>query len=255
MWSVASGHSQRLHREEGLFGFAFSPNGQLLLLVIEQGYSTIAELRRVQDFERLQAFQWSAACHIRSQLSSGVSCFSGDSHQVVAIPADGAPKIWEASSGRCLHTLRTRTCIAGFAGRNVLTWSENGTVEMWSSTSGERLFALANSPYVYRSITLVVSPIGDLACSWRSRGKDENGEEMYAACLWCTESGHVVRELTDLTLEYPDIEYSPGGECITYYNRDEDTRVTLLRTPEGQFERLPALDLGNFVCFVPCHGR
>ena len=253
-WSVASGRAESLRREQGLFGFEFSPDGQLLLLVIERGDSTIAELRTVQDFDCLQVFEGSAVCHIFSRQSAGVSCFSADSHQVVTIPANGAPKVWEALSGRCLHTLRTRTGIAGFAGRNVLTWSENGTLEMWSSKSGERLFAVANWPYVHRSRTLVVSPVGDLACSWRRR-EDENGEEIYAACLWCTESGHVVRELTDLTLQSPDIVFSPGGECITYYSRNEDTRMMLLRTVEGQFERLPALDLRNFVGFVPCHGR
>ena len=246
MWSVASGGVEILCRERGLVGFEFSPNGQLLLLVIEQGDSTIAELRTVQDFERPHVFEERVVCHTGPQIS-GVSCFSGESQQVVTIPANGAPKIWEALSGRCLHTLSTRAGIAGFAGRNVLTWSENGTLEMGNA------FAVANRPCDYGGGTLVVSPIGDLACSWRSR-EDENGEEIAAClCLWCTESGHVVRELSDLTWEDPDIKFSPGGECITYDNQNEEgTRVVLLRTLEDHFEQLPALDRRNFVGFLPC---
>ena len=97
-----------------------------------------------------------------------------------------------------------------------------------------------------------MSLIGDLACSWRSR-EDENGEEIAAClCLWCTESGHVVRELSDLTWEDPDIKFSPGGECITYDNQNQEgTRVVLLRTLEDHFEQLPALDRNYFVGFLP----
>ena len=248
-WDVASGDVESLCCEQGVFGFAFSPNGQLLLLLIEHGDSKIAELRTVQDFKRLGVFEGQFECRLPS-----VACFSGDSHQVVTIPADGAPKIWEAMSGRCLHTLATRAGIAGFAGRNVITRSENGMLEMWSSTSGQRLFAVADRPYCR---TLVVSPVGDLACSWRSRGEDENGEEIYAACV--TESGNVVHQLTDLATDLafqsPSIAFSPRGDCIAYKSRNEDTWAVLFRTLEDQFERLPALDLRNFVGFLPCHGR
>lgn len=251
-WAVAAGRKERLHGVPGEpLSFAFSPNGEFILLTFRQGNRNASELRSSVDFKRLRRLEGEIT-YITS-VDRPSSSFSKDSRQVLTVCGRGVPKIWDTLSGGCLHSLRPLLGIGSFAGfvpghnRRVATFSAlTGTVEVWNSTTGDCSFTLAAQGPLSRPPAY--SPIGDLALSWGRSSPQAPAPA--SVCLWRTDSGDVLRTLQRHGIAYSSsyATFSCGGAFII-----ADKNRCLLFQPDGELARSFDLDPGisRFVRFLP----
>ncbi len=127
------------------------PDPGLSLLLALHALSVTYNVDRSSDKEAEEDLQQVVQATGRSSSGHGnevVSvAFSSDGSRLATASSDRTAKIWDATSGEQLHTLRGRTSkVMGVAfspdGKRVATTSADGTTTMWDAGSGEELFNL-----------------------------------------------------------------------------------------------------------------
>jgi WD40 repeat protein len=163
--------------------------------------------------------------------TTGVA-WSPDAKYVATVSDDGAAIVWEAGSGRQLHTLRGHTkkvrCVAFSPdSRYLLTGAEDYKAILWETVTGQMVRTLADSFYV---VALAFSPDGRFVLTGT----------LQKATLWERETGQPLR-----TFAHPGdlrcLAFSPdGAQLVTGGGEyDQPSPLVLWETATGK-------ELGTF---------
>ncbi len=123
--------------------FAPSPNGQQLVMINES--VAVPEVWRVNLSVNTEKPQRIITLDGHADYVRALG-YSFDGSRIATGSRDGSAKIWDAATGRELHTMTTRSGIAWVAfspdGSQIATAGADGATRMWSTETGKDLFVL-----------------------------------------------------------------------------------------------------------------
>jgi hypothetical protein len=144
---------------------------------------------------------------------------SPDGRYIVSGGNDLTAKVWDAVSGRALHTLRGHTARLSAAvfspqGKYLVTSSEDRTIKLWDYVTGVELSTVRSYTNAIRN--LAISPDG----KWLAIG----GDDRYLAVLDLT-TFQVVKTLKGHAQFVTALKFSPDGKRLASGSRDSTVRL------------------------------
>jgi WD40 repeat protein len=160
--------------------------------------------------------------------------FSPNGKSIVTASDDNTAKIWDAQSGKLLHTLEghiDEVNIAAFSSdsKSIVTGSDDNTAKIWSAQSGKLQYTLEGHTDKVNNATL--SPDGK---SIVTASLDNTAK------IWDAQSGKLLLSLEGHSSAVWDATFSPGGKSIVTSSFDQTAKVwdaqsgKLLHSLEGQ---------------------
>ncbi len=146
--------------------------------------------------------------------------FSPDGKKIVTASADRTAKIWDALTGKCLHTLEGHTnwvLSAAFSsdGKKIVTGSErNGIAKIWDALTGECLHTLKGHTRLIDSAAF--SPDGKkiVTASWDSTAR-----------IWDALTGEFLHALKGHAERVYSAAFSPNGKKIVTASYDKTAKI------------------------------
>ena len=166
------------------------------------------------------------------------AAFSPDGKTLVTASWDNTARLWDAASGKLLHTLEGHTSIvisAAFSpdGKRVVTASGDYTARLWDASSGKLLHTLEGHTSNVESAAF--SPDGKSVVT---------ASEDKTARLWDAASGKLLHTLEGHTSIVFSAVFSPDGKSLVTASDDYTARLwdassgKLLHTLEGHTDRV-----------------
>ncbi len=194
-----------------VFSAAFSPDGQRVVTVSEDGTARVWDVKEAVLQDRLLA---SLVGHGKGVLSVA---FSPESQQVVTASKDGTARIWSIAEPGVLATLagheRAVSC-AAFSpdGQRVVTASEDETARVWSA---EGMLLATLRGHIHQVTSAAFSPDGQRVVTASRDG---------TAKVW---SASGALQVTLLGHRHPvwSVAFSPDGERLLTASEDGTARV------------------------------
>lgn len=245
-WTVDAGLCE-LHILCSEDSFAFSPNGEFLLLThIDQSH--VVQLWSSDLEEHLRTLDHGHGLDVSLNSCRTLSSFSPDSRQIVTGSSMGRVTIWDTLQGTqlCCFGARCRSGRqAGFlpTQHRVFTWSEQGVMELWA-TSGQRLFVLP-----FETVVDVFDDSFGFASETSLAFCFSSADHL--ARLWRTDTGQVLHVLDSLRYQGAGttVSFSPHGDLVISRS-ERRLGEALVDTATGQrIRRLPTR--GGVSRFVP----
>jgi len=144
---------------------------------------------------------------------------SPDGQRLASASLDGTVKLWDAATGKELHTLRAGAgCASSVAfspdGQYLASGHEDGTVKLWDATAGREVRTL----HGHRQRVLGVTFRGDgRHCASASADRSVK--------VWEVASGQEIRVLQGHGKEVTGVAYSPTGRQLASSSLDHTTKV------------------------------
>jgi WD40 repeat protein len=155
VWNATSGELlAELHDHIIPLQSTFSPDGKMIVTTCKDHTARVWNATNGQAVAALHL----PANDVGSNLGLCRAVFSPDSrHIVTACDDDSIPRVWNATSGELLitlkgHTSNVRNAEFSLDGQRIVTASDDGTARVWSATSGELLASLQGDGTIWRAI-------------------------------------------------------------------------------------------------------
>lgn len=191
-------NTRLVHESSALFA-AFSPDGQTMVSVYEDG---AAILWSTDNHEQLQIYG-----HRGPLLHASIS---SDGQLLVTASKDGTSTLWSTLSGEQLQVFTHDNSVlhVNFSpdGKSVVTASKDGTAVQWSIATGKRLHTFFHGEHVEYT---TFSPDGKSLMT-------VNG---YTAIIWDVDSGEQQHKLGETNRPVNHAEFSPDGEKVIVVSR------------------------------------
>jgi WD40 repeat protein len=216
LWDLKSGKALRTLEGGGAGGVAFSPDGKILVGTASGKPAA------------LKLWDTATGKTVRALAESGLDgivgvpvAFSPDGKTIIGAGRDCKVRIWEASSGKVLHTLDANASPVAFSkdGKRVVAGS---MMFVWEAATGKKLLAI-KGPHVKGTVGVAFSPDGKRLISAGNRPHsagllgllepwppDSDGE----VTLWDAEKGTKVRSFATDVAGLWTAAVSPEGTRI-----------------------------------------
>lgn len=153
-------------------------------------------------------------------------------------------KIWDASSGNTLHTLRghsSQVVAVAFSpdGRTILSGSSDKTLKLWDAAGGSALRTLKG--HSSEVVAVAFSPDGRTILS---------GSRDRTVILWGTASGDVLRTFTGHSGTVMAIGFSSDGRFVLSGGQDGMTRLWEIATGR-ELAKFVGFDDGEWIVITP----
>ncbi len=144
--------------------------------------------------------------------------FSPDKKNIVTASWDKTAKIWDAASGKLLHSLEGHTDLISSAlyspdGKLILTSSNDYTAKTWDAASGKLLHSLEGHTGLINSV--LYSPDGKHIIT---------ASNDYTAKIWDAASGKLLKNLEHFD-RVNSVQYSPDGKYIVTASWDATAKI------------------------------
>jgi len=186
--------------------------------------------------------------------------YSPDGKNIITVSDDKTAKIWDAETGKLLHSLEGHTEFIKSStyspdGKNIVTASWDKTTKIWDAETGELLYSLEehtknvnSAAYSPDGKTIVTASLDKTAKIWDSQtgellhsleghtggvyfaGYSPDGKNIVTASsdktakIWDSKTGELLHSLIE-----PDYiisaEYSPDGKTIITTSRDKTAKI------------------------------
>jgi WD40 repeat protein len=147
--------------------------------------------------------------------------FSPDGKSILTASWDNTAKIWDATSGKLLHSLEGQTITSGNVsakfssdGKSIVTASGGKTAKIWDAATG-KLFHSLEHQYDDNVHSVQFSPDGKRIVT----GSYDNAK------IWDASSGKLLHSLEGLTSGPVSAEFSPDGKSIVTASRDNTAKI------------------------------
>ncbi|KAF9358802.1 hypothetical protein BGX26_000874 [Mortierella sp. AD094] len=207
----------------------FSPDGDLYVVGTYKGdiilyeTSTWNRIRLLKDAsegasEDASKGNWA---RVITNVDKGVEClaFSTKGDYIASGIEDGKVRLWEVSTGDCIHTLQGHEWGASSVafspkGDRIVSGSKDSTVILWDVETGNCIHTLKGHNDQVSSV--VYSPKGDrfASASWDK-----------TVLLWDVETGNCIHVLQGHIYKIIKIVYSPKGDRIASTSDDSTVRL------------------------------
>jgi WD40 repeat protein/DNA polymerase III delta prime subunit len=153
------------------------------------------------------------------QASVMCCAWSPDGMRIVSASDDHTLRIWEATSGKCLATIKghqggANGCAWSPDGKRIVSASYDKTLRIWEATSGKCL------------ATIKGHQGGANGCAWSPDGKRVvSASEDHTLRIWEAESGRCLATLAGHQYFVKGCAWSPGGDRIVSVSYDETLRI------------------------------
>lgn len=239
---------------------AFSPDGKSVLTEQDNDFYTVydtttGEVRfklnhdtkpnKGRSFARILLSVYGLSDLI---LGYGETMFSPDGRVIVTVDNDKFPKVWDATSGKLLHTLEghgSEVYGVQFSpdGRALITLSVTGTMKLWDVETGALRRTLDDGKHKFIGATW--SPRSDSIALWNLNAKE----------VWIVSA---TNEQSKLQLKEKDVRqviFSPDGSSFATFGRGKNA-AKVWDTATGKLSyALPRVeDDTKFLCWSP-NGR
>jgi WD40 repeat protein len=212
------------HSDE-VFSVAFSPDGQRILTGSFDGTAKVWEAasgRELLTFtnQTVEIHSDEFTPYPKGHVARFISvAFSPDGQRIVTGSTDGLAKVWEAASGRALHTLKGHAdwvISAAFSpdGQRIVTGSDDRTAKVWDAASGKELLTLKGHSIGVASVAF--SPDGQRIVTGSRDG---------TAKVWETASGTELFTLKGHTDTVFSVAFSPDGQRIVTGSHDYTAKI------------------------------
>ncbi|MEE3719593.1 NB-ARC domain-containing protein [Tumidithrix elongata RA019] len=193
----------------------FSPDGNYLASSDNGGTIYIRDLdgRVVKRLEGHFGWVWATR-------------FSNDSKVLASCCSDGKIKVWDVSTGQCLHTFdsnKMTSWLIGFSpdGKRVASGCGDCSVKLWDVCSGECVKTLLGHTKVASSVTF--TPDGTILAS---------GSEDGSINLWDVEKAELLKTLIGHKNRIWAIAVSPDGKLLASGSLDATVKIWDIATGE-----------------------
>ena len=168
---------------------------------------------------------------------------SADGRWLASGSRDGMIRLWETSSGRCVHTFQSHTlpvesvCLSG-DGRWLVSGSGDKTVRLWEVSSGRCLHTLQGHTHSVNAVSL--SADGRFLASGSRDGMVR---------LWEVSSGRCLHVLQDHAESIESVSLSADGYLLASGSADQTVRLwevssgRCLHTLQGHTQSVKAVSL------------
>ncbi|WP_236601133.1 ATP-dependent Clp protease proteolytic subunit [Ktedonobacter sp. SOSP1-52] len=151
---------------------------------------------------------------------------SANGHWLAASSGNGIVRLWEASKGRCMHTLqsysdRVETACLSADGRWLASGSEHGTVCLWEVNTGRRVHILQSHTDRINAISLSADG------HWLVSGSTDK-----TIRLWEVSTGRCVHTVVGHTGSVTSVSLSADGHWLA--SGSADTTIRLWEVSTGR---------------------
>jgi WD40 repeat protein len=212
LFSVTTGDELRTMKVDTSIGFisslSFSPDGSEL---VAGGNDSIIRVWDVATGSETRALTGH-----KGQINSVVH--SPDGGLLATSSADGTVAVWNANTGAKLRTMNIRGARTAQFSQNgaELAVSRNGTVELWSIATAERLRAYAGHGQEDSTGAAVFSPDGTRLAA---------GSELGSIVVWNVDSDPVARVLGAQANRINAAKFSPDGHQLATASDDATIKL------------------------------
>jgi WD40 repeat protein len=145
--------------------------------------------------------------------------FSPDSRRVATAEGDHTARLWDADTGKLLHTLTGHTdMVLGVAfspdGHRLASGSSDKSVRLWDADTGQPMRTLSGHTDIVTSVAF--SPDGHRVAS---------GSADHTTRLWNADTGQPLRMLSGHTAMVMSVAFSPDGHRLASGSADHTTRL------------------------------
>ncbi|KAF9544040.1 hypothetical protein EC957_012425 [Mortierella hygrophila] len=185
---------------------------------------------------QLEGVQFGELPYIKVESSVQAIAYSPDGRMLgVMVWGDGAGiGIYDTSTWERIHLITAAKCVRSFAfspdSRRIVSGDEDGTVQLWESTSGEELLVMKG--HTNWVLSLVCSPCGNHIAS-------ASGDKTVR--IWDSETGVCVFVLEGYSDLVMSVKFSPDGRQLVTGSKDGTIRFWDSETGEAGVVLSPSL--------------